>query len=256
MTETTVVRVGRGAWPRDGRGGTISGAGPGPYYAYADLWRTVGLAAVLRFLDGQPIPFDELAVHYGVKAIQRLVNRCELPDDLSVVDGIFGKETDLRVKDVQKRASLKADGVVGSKTMKALLLLPVVETAKRRNEPWEAVWGLLAYEGGWDPGAVGYLDNNDLGLAQVNLKAHPSVTVEQAFDPYWAIEFIAGYLANALTYLNGNVRDAVASYNLGIGGARQWIADGRPDEWLPPWSTTLRYPNKYVDRILNAWKEG
>jgi peptidoglycan hydrolase-like protein with peptidoglycan-binding domain len=245
-----IERQGRGAWPSDGRGGTRKNpTTPGKHYLLAQGFDTVGIAAVLRFLDGQAIPLDELAVNKGVLAIQRLVNACEGVSAKVPEDGLFGAKTDAGVREVQRLGSVPADGVVGPTTMKTLLLLPIMKAAAGR---WQAVYGLLQNEGGWDPGAVGYIDSNDLGLAQVNLIAHPTVTVEQAFDPFWAIGFINGYLANAEKYLAGNARDSILSYNLGIGGTRQWIAAGRPRLWTPPWSKVERDTTAYVDRILAA----
>jgi hypothetical protein len=165
-------------------------------------------------------------------------------------DGIFQVDTSAAVKKLQKLGSIAQDGVVGSKTMRTLLFLPITNKA---GDKWKAVWGILHWEGGWDPGAVGYADKNDWGLSQVNTVAHPTVTLEQAFDPYWAIDFILNYLDNAEKYLGDNLRDQIASYNLGIGGAKQWIAAGRPDVWGPSWSTIERRPNEYIDRILKAY---
>ena len=252
-----LVREGRGAWPSAGYGGTLrTNLTPGPYYLYRPEmgWNGVGLAAPLRFIAGQDIPFDELAVHLGVKGIQTLLGRCEGITANPTVDGVFGPQTDRAVRQVQKLGSVTVDGVVGKNTMKTLMLLPILDTASAYTTSWEAVYGILNWEGGWDPGAVGYIDRNDLGLSQVNTHAHPMVTVEEAFDPLWAINFICGYLQNAANYLGGNVRDTVASYNLGIGGAKQWIRDGRPDRWMPSWSSFERKPNEYIDRILNAHK--
>jgi len=249
-----IERQGRGAWPSDGRGGTLKNSTtPGKYYMLGQGWGTPGLSAVLRFIDGQPVPLDELAVHHGVKTIQRLLNECTGLGVTVKVDGIFGASTDAAVRKLQKIGSIKQDGIVGQSTMKTLLFLPVTKRSKTDDE-WHAVWGILTFEGGWDPGAVGYADKNDLGLAQVNTVAHPTVTIEQAFDHNWAIDFIYNYLYNAGKYLGDNIRDQVASYNLGIGGTRQWIAAGRPDVWLPSWSTIERKPNEYIDRILNAYK--
>ena len=248
-----IERQGRGAWPSDGRGGTLKNpTAPGKYYMLAPGFAAVGLAAPLRFIAGQPIPLDELAVHKGVLAIQKLLNACPNIQTRVAEDGIFGEKTSIAVKEVQKLGSVKEDGVVGVNTMKTLMLLPIVSREASFGVPWQATFGILQFEGGGDPGAVGYADKADLGLAQVNTHAHPTVTLEQAFDPFWAIEFVDGYLANAMKYLNNNLRDAVASYNLGIGGTRQWIADGRPEKWMPSWSTIERKPNEYVDRILSA----
>lgn len=251
-----IEREGRGAWPKDGRGGTLkTKTTPGPFYMMGEGWGTPGLSAVLKFIDGQPVPLDELAVHKGVKAIQRLLNGCTGLGLQIKEDGIFQADTDHAVKKLQGLGSIKQDGIVGQKTMKTLLFVPITRKSAERwsGDQWKAVWGILHWEGGWDPGAVGYADKNDWGLAQVNTVAHPKVTLDQAFDPYWAIDFILDYLDNASYYLGRDIRDQVASYNLGIGGARQWIAAGRPDVWLPSWSTIERKPNEYIDRILNAY---
>ena len=254
------MREGRGAWPTDGRGGTLAfnRTSPGKFYLYSPGFNMVGLEAVLKFLDNQPVPRDELAVNYGVRGIQDLLKICPQvnSDELDQSNrGVFDEATRDAVVELQKVASLTPDGVVGPQTMKSLMLLPILRTASATYLPYEPVWGLLAYEGAWDPGAVGYLDGNDLGMAQVNTVAHPHVTWEMAFSPAWAILFICNYLNNASKYLDGNLRDMVASYNLGIGGAKQWIRAGRPGVWQPSWSSLERYPNDYIDRILNAHKE-
>ena len=247
---STITQQGRGAWSSKGFGGTLNskGTGPGPYYVLAeDDINQVGLHAWCKREQGQPISVDDNAVWHAVFAIQLLIN--PFFGNSLRGDGIFGPETEKAVKEAQKAYGLTPDGVVGSKTMKALIT-PIIKAQGLFD--WEAVYGILQYEGGWDPGAVGYVDTNDLGLAQINTVAHPNVTFSNAFCVSYAVNFIAGYLANASHELNGDHRLAVASYNLGIGGARQWDRDGRPEEWLPSWSNLVRKPNAYIDRILKA----
>lgn len=245
-------RRGRGAWVKDGRGGTLNawGTGPGPYYLLASgkKW-PIGLSAVCLRDQGLPIERDEQAVFHGVVAIQVLTAKY-VSDP--VIDGIFNVATDNAVRAAQARLGLVEDGVVGSKTMQALLLPVIERTAHRTGVPIAAIYGILANEGGWDPGAVGWIDPSDVGLAQINLTYHPSVTMSDAFCPSFAVNFIALYLANAEKQL-GDPRLAVASYNLGIGGTRQWVEAGSPDVWSPPWAEGERNVKAYIDRILGAF---
>lgn len=246
-------REGRGAWPNDGRGGTLNakGTGPGKFYTLSqDPLKQVGLAKICRELKSQPIPRDENATFHAVLAIQAL-----LIEDFSANlkgDGVFGPETFEAVKSAQRWLAITVDGVVGIETMKWLLWPHIHRIAKIHEIPWNVIYGFIQNEGNWDPGAVGYIDSNDVGLAQINLPSHPSVTESQAFCPSFSMFFIAGYIQNAMAELNNNVIDAVVSYNLGIGGTRQWIRAGRPTAWTPVGSDLERKPFEYAERILNA----
>jgi len=244
---------GRGAWSNTGRGGTLKRQSdlvtvPGPYYLLAVGGPPlVGSAARDTMKAGHTPSLDQLAVNYGVKAIQKLLN---YGHPTLVVDGVFGRATDAGVRGYQVKAGLKEDGSAGPHTL-GRLLLPHIK--RIGGSDWEVVYGLLRNEGAFDPGAVGVIDEQDLGLAQINGRAHPDMTIEQRFDPFIAIQFNANYLANALAEL-GNVRDAVLSYNLGIGGVRTWIKAGRPRKYSPD-GGPLRDTTAYVDRVLNAYKE-
>lgn len=251
------MTTGRGAWPASGRGGTLrtDGRTPGPYYLLADNDSDqIGLETWCRRTRGLPVQQDDLAVFHGVVAIQLLVSSFA-PGGMLKGDGIFGPGTAIAVRTAQSHFGLIADGVVGRKTMPRLLRSAVVQTARVNSVPPEPVYGILANEGAWDPAAVGTLDANDLGLAQINTVAHPTTTFAEAFCPSYAIRFVATYLAAAMTLVDGNLRDAVVSYNLGYGGTRQWIRAGRPDVWTPPWADRPRQPNEYIDRILGAGAE-
>lgn len=253
-----IEQRGRGAWPRDGEGGTITRSKgktvPGPYYGlHDDALQQIGLRTWCKREMGEPVQLSYNATFHAVVGIQMLCNGYMGRPQLSG-DGIFGPATDIAVRQVQRDAGLVEDGLVGRSTMKALLMPVIKSTAARYNEPWRPIYGILDSEGGWDPGAVGYIDAADWGLAQINTVAHPHVSFAQAFCPSFAVRFIAGYLRGMLDALDGNLEDAVAAYNLGLGGARQWIRDGRPDVWTVPWSTQYKDRNVrgYIDRILNA----
>jgi soluble lytic murein transglycosylase-like protein len=114
------------------------------------------------------------------------------------------------------------------------------------------VSGTITHESGWDAGAVGYTDPKDVGLAQINAEAHPEWDTDTRLQPYNAFRFVVAYYNESLDYFNGNVRDAIASYNLGRGGANSWIKAGRPDMWTPAGSTTPRNVKYYIDSILKG----
>lgn len=242
---------GRGAWSNKGRGGTLKRLSdnttpPGPYYLLANQVPLVGKAAQVAAQAGTKPTLDDLAVNFGVKAIQKLLN---LGGGELVMDGVFGKGTDAAVRTYQGQQKVKVDGSVGPTTM-GKLLLPHIK--RIGGTDWEVVFGLLKNEGGFDPAAVGAVDERDLGLAQINGLAHPNMTIAQRFDPIVAIQFNADYLAAALEAL-GNVRDAVLAYNLGVGGVRTWIKAGRPRYYSPD-GGPMRDTTQYVDRVLYAYK--
>lgn len=246
-------RKGRGAWPSDGRGGTLNarGTGPGKYYSLAkDPLKQIGLTTLCRNLENKPSSTDFNATFHGVLAIQAiLVEDFEAP---LTGDGVYGPSTEKAVRDAQAFFGIISDGVVGKETMMWFLWPHIHEVAGKYNVPWNVIWGFLQNEGNWDPGAVGWIDPSDLGLAQINTRYHPDTSFSEAFCSSYAITFIARYIADALREFNGNVTDAVVSYNLGYGGTRQWIDAGRPAAWTPPWSVLERYPYRYADRILNS----
>lgn len=251
MTET----VGRGAWNSKGVGGTLKYDAkkkrivPGPYYMkHSDPNQTIGLRAVLLKAAGRPqeIGLDYLATWHGVIGIQALAaNFLARPVYL---DGLFDKKTHDAVTEVQRKANLIQDGIVGKTTMKVMLLPLVALASKAANVNPQIVMGFLANEGAFDPGAVGVLDANDIGLAQINLIANPHVTLSDAFCPSFSVKYVANRFAYALATF-GNEDDAIASYNLGVAGTREWIKAGRPDIWTPSWATAPRNTRKYIDTI-------
>lgn len=235
---------GRGAWPVSGAGGTKKykdASKPGPYY-YLGSGKT-------KLND------DEFAVRRAIRAYQRALNR-RLGTDLRI-DGRFGEHTAAAVWEFQEKNSEKTGtpwGGIGPETSEALLR-PDAEKViadRKTKVTLEMVTGTVRHEGIWDAGAVGYLDPNDLGLAQINGPAHPDMTKKQRLNPIFSFNFIVDYYENALKQLDGNLRDAVASYNLGIGGTRAWIKAGRPDLWTPAGASRPRNVKLYIDNILKG----
>jgi peptidoglycan hydrolase-like protein with peptidoglycan-binding domain len=175
-----------------------------------------------------------------------------------VTDGLFGPQTEDAIYAFQEAHEDETGtpwGGVGPDTSKALLYPDLTRIVKSYENPKitpAIVSGTIRHESNWDAGAVGYIDDRDVGLAQINAEAHPDWTVAERLSPLPCFEFVTEYYIYALGQLNGNIRDAIASYNLGVGGARTWIRAGRPDSWTPAGSTTPRDVKGYIDSILKG----
>lgn len=178
------------------------------------------------------------AVWWGVHAIQLRINRLGYNPHVRP-DGNFGPLTDKALRWAQKNLNISDDGRCGPITAKALFY-PVVETVAKENA--QIVGSIVHLESGFDPGAVGFVTNSDLGLAQINLAANPLITENQAFDYRYAIEYISQRITNALNfYTNRNA--AIVSYNSPL-WAKQWQATGKsPNETA----------EEYVKLVL-SWK--
>jgi hypothetical protein len=130
---------------------------------------------------------DYQAVFLGVEAIQSALNRRGAK---LAVDGWYGKLSDQAARAFQSRAGLTADGYVGPATMRKLLD-PDISAAVIVGVSLRLLRGIAIKESGLDPGAVGCVDPDDLGTCQLHRLATSPFTVEQAFDPPWALRYTA-----------------------------------------------------------------
>lgn len=238
---------GRAAWPNSGAGGTKAyndPSKPGPYYFIG--------SGELNPDSSQ----DAFAVRQAVKAYQRAINR-RLGDKWTlVVSGRYDAQMAEAVKHFQsKRTDLIDWGGIGPDTSKALLMPDLINTVSKESKssvPATVVSGLIRHESGWDAGAVGYIDPEDLGLAQINGPSHPNLTAVERLRPLTAFEFVINYMDNAMVHFGNNLRDSIASYNLGIGGADRWISQGRPQMYTPVGSNVSRDVWAYIDSVLEG----
>ena len=108
--------------------------------------------------------------------------------------------------------------------------------AERTGLRESLIAAVIMNESSWNPSAVN--EGGDRGLGQINPIAFPNVTDEQAYDPQFAIDFmadtIAGYVAET-----GDEGTAIAMYHTGRTGFEQ-----DPDR---AWS--------YMDRIYEIENE-
>jgi peptidoglycan hydrolase-like protein with peptidoglycan-binding domain len=211
----------------------------------------IGVSTFRKLQANQPVTINEYAVFLAVKEIQKRLNAI-LGANLAV-DGMLGPKTDAVIKQLQVKLGVIADGMIGPKTAAALFMDIVKKEAGNAGVDWSVVAGLIKQESQFDPGAVGFIDTHDFGLGQINHTSHPELTIEQCFDHVFAIDYMVDRFKSALVYFSGNLRDAVASYNLGYGGTKEWIRNGRPDVWTPSWDTIPRDTKTYIDNILNAF---
>jgi peptidoglycan hydrolase-like protein with peptidoglycan-binding domain len=257
MVKLSYGENGRGAWSVTGVGGTLqldrlkNVTKPGPYYmAPVNSTYMIGLQVSKDIAAGKIITIDNYAVYLGVKEIQKRLNQV-LGANLTV-DGIIGPRTDSWIKGLQYHLGVVQDGMLGPATASALFVPIVQSEAKKLGVDWKVPAGILKKECSFDPAAVGYEDPNDNGMGQINRIAHPEYTVEQCFDSIITIRYAINRYTKALKDW-GNVRDAVASYNLGYAGTREWISKGRPDIWTPSWDNKPRNTKKYIDDIVYAF---
>lgn len=245
---------GRGAWSSIGGTLNYEGDGKGVFYRLA----TGSMPQVGTVVTDN----NSRAVKGAVKAYQKALNR-RLGAGACRADGIFGPQTDRAVKRFQEREGLFADGVIGQTTSKALLWPDLRRKVNNLRAKYPAaelvtpvlVCGFVTHESNWDAGAVGFIDDRDVGLAQINADAHPEWTFEDRQAPIPCFEFIFNYQKNALRELDGNIVDAIVSYNLGLGGVRSWIRAGRPDTYTPAGSTQPRDVKHYYTNIRNVCKD-
>jgi len=251
---TTPVRVGRGDWPTDGRGGTISadGTGFGPYY---------GVGAGQKSPDGST-PDDIAAVKAGVKAIQRALNWHQATAKPIPTDGIFSQTTRsaLIAFQQQQQPTINRDmyipasehsplGLVHKETSYALFMPIADRYAIKYTVPRGLLRGITTIESNWDPGAIGYYTNSDFGLCQWNTTL-AGITKDNALDPFWALDSTAHMMRTRIdaTDWGKNWIYVIAAHNVPTWAA-QW-AQGK----LTPGSTDdqpkLDRMTGYVTNVL------
>lgn len=246
---------GRGAWNYKGVGGTISadGTAPGRWFrapATGSNLPRIGLTGYRANRDSTECNINDYATYRAVIALQREFGETQ--------DGIWGPQTDLKIKAWQKNHGLTADGVYGRLTARKLWTPYIERYSAEVDSTFDGLArvarGHIAWESDFDIAAVGVLTPQDLGIGQINGPAHPSLSADDRLDPRIALRWIVEFVDGNLRYFNYNVRDGVAAYNLGRGGATQWIAAGRPDVWTRTVNgkTVTTDVKKYIDSVLNA----
>jgi hypothetical protein len=140
------------------------------------------------------------AVHYAIKAIQARTNELLDVEVQIPTNGVFGPATSTRVKMAQEHLGLELNGIFDKVTSRAFWKPLVTHYANKHGISTAAkyLWGEMLLESAADPGAVVGSDRPyDLGLMQINIQAHSSVSIEQAFDPHFSINWATYEFAKA-----------------------------------------------------------
>lgn len=172
-------------------------------------WSPVGKSNGLRqytYVSGQPLDGNErdkgtayYAVNLGVKAIQTEINRQKLSSSPLIVDGVFGARSAQGVREAQQKLGIGADGQAGVVTCKKLWRDLVKKAADLADIDPKYLYAQMSHESSGDPAACGYFNEPDRGLTQINTAAHPDVSLEEAHDSKFNLEWAAKRFSEALT---------------------------------------------------------
>lgn len=223
-------------------------------------WTSVGKDNGLRqymYVPGQPQDGGNrtkgtayYAVNLGVKAIQSEINRQKLSSASPlIVDGVYGAKSESAVKEAQRKLGVGIDGVAGMGTCKALWRAPILLAAVQNGTDPKYLYGQMSHESSGDPGACGYYNEPDRGLTQINVAAHPEVSIEQAHDPRFNLNYAALRFNEALAKYKSKpslqIACSIAQHNSPT-SADSWFKTGTP-------------PNpkiqEYVDAVLGYTSE-
>lgn len=142
----------------------------------------------------------------------------------------------------QKNQSLKGltSGVLGPTVAKVLFRKRSEEVEAQYSIPDNLLSKLKSLESANDPAAIGYLDERDRGLLQINSYFHPDVSDDEAFDPAFSLDWGGKNLKSAFnTFKDWDV--AIAAHNVGWGGAEVWQDAGKPAE-----GGSILFPSLYT----------
>lgn len=151
----------------------------------------------------------------------------------------IGGSADTAIRQYQRDHGLEVDGVVGPHTAHVLWHKRIQAAQGTSHVPDDLACKLIHLESADDPGAIGYVDPQDYGLAQIHMPFHPEITVAMAFDPAFSIPYVARSLAGFAVAHGGDWEAAVASWNVGTAGAASWLGLHKPATGGPSWFPDL-----------------
>jgi hypothetical protein len=175
---------------------------------------------------------------YAITAIKRELDYNGYGEDLTLSGLTFGVSMNQAVQRFQADHGLTPDGVVGPTTSRALFDKRFAALATRYGVPDSLVCKGTKLESALDPGAVGVADIADHGIVQINAAAHPEITIAEAFDPAFALDYYARVLGTGFAKYH-DWDCAIAAWNVGGGGASDWCAMHKPATGGPFWFPDL-----------------
>lgn len=164
-------------------------------------------------------------------------------DGFGTESPVIGSVATKVIKQAQESFNLTADGVVGPMTAEAIFRTMIQAHERMSKIPDRWVAKIVKLESAEDPGATGWADPDDHGLAQINVVLR-GITVEQAHNPSFAIPYLCRGLVNSESVLH-DWDAAVVSWNTGLFWAGKWLAAGKPNLAQVLASTTLSDTQKF-----------
>lgn len=159
----------------------------------------------------------------AIKAIKRELIYNGYREGVDLTTPVFGSAAHQRLLDFQRDKGIVSGlGKAGQTTLTELFRKRVKATEAKYDLPEGALGKKLKLESGYDPVAIGFVDENDLGIAQINVGIHQSVSKDEAFDPAFAIDWAGRYIRSnhdLIARQMGIMTAARAAYNIGNGNA-------------------------------------
>ena len=183
--------------------------------------------AILSFSSAAPsqVSSKSLDLTRDLNALQAITDskRDEPPLDENLLKTLTSEVTSAEyvAPKEQVKAALPAFPVAGSGFLGApqYVVDLAASASSRTGMPVALILAQLKKESGFNPRAVSR--TNDHGIAQIHFPK-PGVTLEQAYDPSFAINWQADVMTSRFkTY--GNWRTALAAYNAGDGGMKRGL---------------------------------
>lgn len=170
--------------------------------------------------------YDDPRLGAALIAVKRELKYNGYGTNLVTDTPVFGDAAENRTIEFQKDHGLTGDGVIGPGTASELFRRRISAAEAKYGLPSGAIGKQIKLESNFDPVAIGYADPDDTGIAQINLRLHPDVTKDQAYDPAFAIDWMGRYISAGQDVIvkSANVMKAArAAYNIGNTYATQWL---------------------------------
>lgn len=181
------------------------------------------------------------------------------PRMMQVTEGsVLGDEVDQKVKNGRAHKGFKEEEL---KRPPSNVSKIIKEQSVEKGVDESVIASLLMTESGFvnDPSKDGInynkdgsIASRDRGIAQINDKAHPDVTDEQAYDINFAIPYATGILASHLKRFDGDYEMAIASYNRGAGGMNRRGIEGDVFDHPQKTGWKINYAKRYLYAVSNG----
>lgn len=173
------------------------------------------------------VPYNAQVIGFAMVALKKELAYNGFKGGMVLDNYVLGDAANKQIRAFQAFKFLDADGQLGPRTAKDLFRKRVKEIQAVKGIPDDLLCKMTGLESGWDPGAIGRVDNNDHGLVQINAPSHPDISIEEAIDPQFCLNWAANSMASNYTKLK-DWDGVLAAHNLGNYYAGKWVAAGKP----------------------------